>query len=73
MWEEQMQQKVKDNGDEIRPWISGFVRYFGVEEAKHLLDGCGLDPDYTAPVENAWLKPKYKIFPKTKNKKKKND
>jgi hypothetical protein len=68
MWEEQMQQKVKDNGDEIRPWISGFVRYFGEEEAKHLLDGCGLDPDFTAPIDDSWKLPRDRGTSKQKKK-----
>jgi hypothetical protein len=58
MWNEQSNQTDQSNGDEIRPWISGFVRYIGVEEAKHLLDGCGLDPNYIAPLDDAWLLPR---------------
>jgi hypothetical protein len=64
MWNEQSNQTDQSNGDEIRPWISGFVRYFGVEEAKHLLDGCGLDPNYTAPLDDAWLLPRDRKAPK---------
>jgi hypothetical protein len=64
MWKEQSNQTDQSNGDEIRPWISGFVRYFGVEEAKHLLDGCGLDPNYTAPLDDAWLLPRDRKAPK---------
>jgi hypothetical protein len=63
-WNEQSNQRDQSNGDEIRPWISGFVRYFGVEEAKHLLDGCGLDPNYTAPLDDAWLLPRDRKAPK---------
>jgi hypothetical protein len=67
MWNSQSNQTDQSNGDEIRPWISGFVRYFGVEEAKHLLDGCGLDPNYTAPLDDAWLLPRDRKAPTKKD------
>jgi hypothetical protein len=54
-WSEESQQQDQKNGDEARPWISGFVRYFGDNEAKYLLEGSGLDPNYTAPVGDSWL------------------
>lgn len=55
MWDEQAQQKDTKNGDEARPWIAGFVKYFGMEQSKFLLNGCGLDPNYTAPIQDSWL------------------
>lgn len=63
MWSGQSNQTDKSNGDEIRPWISGFVRYFGIEEAERLLDGCGLNPNYTAPIDDVWKLPRDRNAP----------
>jgi hypothetical protein len=43
------------SGDEIRPWIQGFVTHFGEDKAKSLLEGVGLDPNYEAPIKKKWM------------------
>jgi hypothetical protein len=57
-WLRESQQEDQENGDQARPWISGFVRYFGEEEAKYLLQDSGLDPNYTVPVDTSWIHPR---------------
>ena len=44
------------SGDEARPWITGFVRHFGQEQAVGLLKDCGLDPDIKVLVTPNWMK-----------------
>jgi len=58
VWEER---SVKQDGgadDEIRPWIQGFVRLVGDEQAKYLLKDAGLSSNFTrsAEEEAAWRK-----------------
>jgi hypothetical protein len=57
-WLAESQQEDQQNGDQARPWINGFVRYFGEDEAKYLLQDTGLDPNYTAPVDTSWIHPR---------------
>jgi hypothetical protein len=59
-WLRESQQEDQENGDQARPWISGFVRYFGEEEAKYLLQDSGLGPnyEYTVSVDTSWNHPK---------------
>jgi hypothetical protein len=57
-WETQMTQTGGTSGDDVRPWIGGFVKLFGQEESLRLLEGCGLDPEYKAPITDMWLSSK---------------
>jgi hypothetical protein len=57
-WLAESQQEDQENGDQARPWISGFVRYFGEDEAKYLLQDVGLDPSYTALIDTSWIHPR---------------
>jgi hypothetical protein len=57
-WEAQSNQTGAKSGDDTRPWIGGFVRLFGETESQRLLEGCGLDPDYEAPITGKWLSAK---------------
>jgi hypothetical protein len=55
-WEEEA--VVQDGGasDEIRPWIGAFVRHFGEQKAKYLLEGVGLPASYKADDTQSWEK-----------------
>jgi hypothetical protein len=55
-WEEESAVHGGKSGDEIRPWIQGFVNLMGQEKAKSLLEGVGLDPTYKAPVSESWMR-----------------
>jgi hypothetical protein len=57
LWHREASRKGGRSGDEIRPWIGGFVSYFGEEEAGRLLENCGLNPNYIAPITEEWLLP----------------
>jgi hypothetical protein len=56
-WEKDSAVKGGKAGDEARPWIDGFVRLFGEEVSKHLLEGSGLDENYTATIDPSWVLP----------------
>ena len=56
-WSRESSLKGGQTGDEARPWIAGFVRYMGDEETSRLLENCGLNPDFEAPIEEEWLRP----------------
>jgi hypothetical protein len=56
-WSRESSLKGGRSGDEIRPWIAGFVRHMGEEEELRLLDNCGLHLDYVSPIEKEWLRP----------------
>jgi hypothetical protein len=55
-WESESAVRGGTSGDEIRPWIQGFVNLMGEEKAKSLLEGVGLDPNYKAPVPDSWMR-----------------
>jgi hypothetical protein len=55
-WESESAVRGGTSGDEIRPWIQGFVNLMGEEKAKSLLEGVGLDPNYKAPVSESWMR-----------------
>jgi hypothetical protein len=38
----------------MRPWIAGFVRFVGEQQAKELLQGAGLPRNYTAQTKEQW-------------------
>jgi hypothetical protein len=57
-WEVQSNQTDTKSGDDTRPWIGGFVLLFGERESQRLLEGCGLDPEYRAPITDKWLSTK---------------
>jgi hypothetical protein len=59
-WQRESTVQGGTSGDDIRPWIGGFVDYFGETKAAWLLEGIGLDPNYTATVEKSWLSGKKK-------------
>jgi hypothetical protein len=40
-------QKEGERGDDIRPWITGFVRLFGEQKVKFLLGNTGMPAGYT--------------------------
>jgi hypothetical protein len=46
-WEKFANRKGGKRGDDIRPWIKGFVRLFGEQKAKLLLGNTGLPADFT--------------------------
>jgi hypothetical protein len=46
-WEKSAYRKKGERGDDIRPWIKGFVRLFGEQKAKLLFANTGLPADYT--------------------------
>jgi hypothetical protein len=56
-WSREASKQGGGYGDEARPWIGGFVRYFGQEEAGRLLENCGLNPDFVGPLDVEWLLP----------------
>jgi hypothetical protein len=54
-WEMASGFKGGKSGDEIRPWIDGFVRLFGEKECKYLFEGSGLDENSTATIDPSWV------------------
>jgi hypothetical protein len=56
-WEKDSAVKGGKSGDEIRPWIDGFVGVFGESESMYLLEGSGLDENYTATIDLSWVLP----------------
>ena len=56
-WEADSAAKGGKAGDEIRAWMDGFVRRFGEQESKYLLEGSGLDANFTAVVDASWVLP----------------
>jgi hypothetical protein len=54
-WEKDSAGQGGKSGDEIRPWIDGFVRVFGEKESIYLLQGSGLDENYTAAFDPSWM------------------
>jgi hypothetical protein len=46
-WEKFAYRKGSKRGDDIRPWIAGFVRLFGEQRAELLLENSGLHANYT--------------------------
>jgi hypothetical protein len=56
IWESESAVRGGTSGDEIRPWIQGFVTHFGEDKAESLLEGVGLDPTYKAPVPESWMR-----------------
>jgi hypothetical protein len=46
-WEKDAYRKKGARGDDIRPWIKGFVRLFGEQKVQLLLGNAGLPADYT--------------------------
>jgi hypothetical protein len=54
-WGKFAYRKGGKRGDDIRPWIKGFVRLFGEQKAKLLLANTGLPADYTVSDKaDAW-------------------
>ena len=47
-------QDADETDDNIRPWIGGFVKAHGLEEAKELLKGAGLPPGYQLDSAKNW-------------------
>jgi hypothetical protein len=60
-WEKDSVFQGGTSGDEIRPWIDGFVRLFGEKESKYLLEGSGLDENYTTTIDPSWVLPDLRI------------
>jgi hypothetical protein len=56
-WESDSAVQGGKSGDEIRPWIDGFVGVFGESESMYLLEGSGLDENYTATIDPSWVTP----------------
>jgi hypothetical protein len=52
-WEKIAKRKGGKRGDDIRPWITGFVRVFGEQKAKLLLENTGLPADYKVVSDKA--------------------
>jgi hypothetical protein len=46
-WEMSAYRNKGERGDDIRPWIKGFVRLFGEQKVQLLLGNAGLPADYT--------------------------
>jgi hypothetical protein len=61
-WKRDSAFKGGKSGDEIRPWIDGFVHLFGENESKYLLEGSGLGENYTATIDRSWV-----LLPDQKN------
>jgi hypothetical protein len=58
-WEKIAYRKGGKRGDDIRPWITGFVRMFGEQRTKILLGDIGLPADYTVSHKaDAWQESK---------------
>jgi hypothetical protein len=54
-WERFANRKGGKRGDDIRPWITGFVRLVGEQKAKLLLGNTGLPADYmVSDKADAW-------------------
>jgi hypothetical protein len=56
-WEKESAVQGGTSGDEIRPWMDGFVLVFGEKESIYLLEGSGLDENYTAAIDPSWVLP----------------
>jgi hypothetical protein len=59
-WERDSAGQGGRSGDEIRPWIDGFVRVFGEKESIYVLEGSGLDENYTATIDPSWVLPDHR-------------
>jgi X-X-X-Leu-X-X-Gly heptad repeat protein len=60
-WERYAKRKGGKRGDDIRPWIAGFVRLVGEQKARLLLANTGLPADYTVSEKvETWQRSKAK-------------